>query len=141
MDLDRFLGPVLPLPEQPAALFVGVLEHYKDVDGLAAAWRLAAPQVPGARLRIVGRGTRRRVVEELLRDLPDQTVWDEQLATTGAELIARRRKAAAILQTELGRVFPALSGQRDKVEIRYRTALGEATDAPDLQAVFSAHNK
>jgi DNA replication and repair protein RecF len=62
--------------------------------------------------------------------------WDEQLATTGAELIARRRKAAAILQTELGRVFPALSGQRDKVEIRYRTALGEATDTADLLAAL-----
>ena len=55
--------------------------------------------------------------------------WDEQLATTGTELIARRRKAAAMLQTELGRVFPALSGERHKVEIRYRTALGEATEA------------
>jgi DNA replication and repair protein RecF len=62
--------------------------------------------------------------------------WDEQLAATGAELIARRQKAAAILQTELGRVFPALSGERHKVEIRYRTALGEATDAADLQAAL-----
>ena len=62
--------------------------------------------------------------------------WDEQLATTGAELIARRRKAAAMLQTELGRVFPALSGARYKVEIRYRTALGEATDAADLLAAL-----
>ena len=58
--------------------------------------------------------------------------WDEQLAATGAELIARRRKAAAMLQTELGRVFPSLSGERHKVEIRYRTTLGEATDAADL---------
>ena len=62
--------------------------------------------------------------------------WDEQLATTGAELIARRRKAAAMLQTELGRVFPALSGARYKVEIRYRTALGEATDTADLLAAL-----
>jgi DNA replication and repair protein RecF len=62
--------------------------------------------------------------------------WDEQLATTGIELIARRRKAAAILQTELGRVFPTLSGERHKVEIRYRTALGEATEATDLLAAL-----
>src|SRR5205085_1317108 len=33
--------------------------------------------------------------------------WDDQLAATGMELIGRRRKAAAMLQTELGRVFPA----------------------------------
>jgi DNA replication and repair protein RecF len=62
--------------------------------------------------------------------------WDEQLATIGAEMIARRRKAAAMLQTELGRVFPALSGTQHKIEIGYRTALGEATDAADLLAAL-----
>jgi DNA replication and repair protein RecF len=62
--------------------------------------------------------------------------WDEQLAVTGMELIGRRRKAAAMLQTELGRVFPTLSGERHKVEIRYRTALGEATEAADLLAAL-----
>ena len=62
--------------------------------------------------------------------------WDESLATTGAELMGRRRKAAAILQTELGRVFPLLSGERHKVEIRYRTALGEATEASDILAAL-----
>jgi DNA replication and repair protein RecF len=62
--------------------------------------------------------------------------WDEQLAALGAELIARRRKAAAMLQTELGRVFAALSGTRHKVEVRYCTGLGEATEAPDLLAAL-----
>ena len=62
--------------------------------------------------------------------------WDEQLALYGSELIGRRRKAAAMLQTELGRVFPALSSDHRKVEIRYRTALGEATDAADLRAAL-----
>ena len=48
MDLEPFLErPPEPLPERPAALFVGVLELYKNVDGLAAAWRLAQPRVPG----------------------------------------------------------------------------------------------
>ena len=67
MDLDRFLGPVTPLPEHPAPLFVGVLERYKDVDGLAAAWRLAAPRLPGVTLRVVGTGSRSRVVEGLVQ--------------------------------------------------------------------------
>ena len=75
MDLDPFLAPVVPLPEQPRALFVGVLERYKDVDGLATAWRLAAPRVPGMTLQIVGTGSRTRVVEQLVRDLPEQTLW------------------------------------------------------------------
>lgn len=63
--------------------------------------------------------------------------WDEQLAGLGAEMIARRRKAAAILQTELGRVFPTLSGTRHKIEVRYRTALGEATEAGDILAALT----
>jgi glycosyltransferase involved in cell wall biosynthesis len=79
MDLEPFLGPVQPLPEQPQALFVGVLELYKNVDGLAEAWRLAAPAVPGVRLRIVGSGTRTDVVERLVADLPEQTTWTNRL--------------------------------------------------------------
>ncbi len=47
-DLAAFTAtPPAPLPEQPTALFVGVLERYKNVDGLAAAWRLAAPRRAG----------------------------------------------------------------------------------------------
>jgi glycosyltransferase involved in cell wall biosynthesis len=80
MDLELFLDrPPEPLPERPSALFVGVLELYKNVDGLARAWRLSAPRVPGAKLRIVGRGTQRAVVETLVRELPEQTTWTERL--------------------------------------------------------------
>ena len=39
--------PVAPLPERPVALFVGVLERYKNIHAIAEAWRLAAPRVPG----------------------------------------------------------------------------------------------
>ena len=60
--------------------------------------------------------------------------WNEQLATVGMELIGRRRKAVAALQTELARVYGALSGARTKVEIRYRTSLGEATEPAVLLA-------
>jgi glycosyltransferase involved in cell wall biosynthesis len=62
-DLRAFTGPVQPLPEEPAALFVGVLEPYKNVEGLAEAWRRAAPRVPGARLVVVGQGLQRRAIE------------------------------------------------------------------------------
>jgi len=81
MDFDSFLQePTRPLPAEPQALFVGVLERYKNVDGLADVWRLAAPRVPQARLRLVGAGTLRPVVEQLLRDVPGQTGWDERLS-------------------------------------------------------------
>jgi len=81
MDLEPFLGPTQPLPERPQALFVGVLELYKNVDGLAEAWRLAGPAVPSARLRLVGSGTRPDVVERLVADLPEQTTWTNRLET------------------------------------------------------------
>jgi glycosyltransferase involved in cell wall biosynthesis len=85
-DLDPFLRPPVPLPEKPAALFVGVLEHYKGIDELAAAWRSAAPRVPDATLHIIGRGSRRHVVEQLR----EQVVWDEQTDAAGvAEALDR----------------------------------------------------
>jgi DNA replication and repair protein RecF len=62
--------------------------------------------------------------------------WDEQLATTGMELIDRRRRAVAALQTELARVYPALAGDRPKVEVAYRTTLGEATEPAALLAAL-----
>jgi glycosyltransferase involved in cell wall biosynthesis len=79
-DLGIFADPpVEALPARPRAIFVGVLERYKDVEGLARAWRLAAPRLPGIVLHVVGRGTQRAVVESLRADLPDQVEWDEWL--------------------------------------------------------------
>jgi glycosyltransferase involved in cell wall biosynthesis len=82
MDLEPFVesAPV-PLPEQSAVLFVGVLERYKAVDVLAEAWRLAAPRVPEARLHLVGRGALHETATALVRDLPTQARWTESLAT------------------------------------------------------------
>jgi glycosyltransferase involved in cell wall biosynthesis len=77
-DLETFTAAtVRPVPEQPQALFVGVLEAYKNIDGLAAAWRLAAPRLPSARLRIIGDGPRRDAVQALVADLPAQTSWQD----------------------------------------------------------------
>jgi len=85
-DLDPFLRPPLPLPEQPRALFVGVLEHYKGVDELAEAWRLAGPRVPGASLHVIGKGSRREAIEAI-RDAID---WTEQTDAAGvAEALDR----------------------------------------------------
>ena len=71
MDFASFLqAPPAPLPERPQVLFVGVLERYKNVDGLVAAWRQVAPQVPEARLRIVGAGALAGAVERLVAEQP-----------------------------------------------------------------------
>lgn len=79
-DLAAFTErPVAPLLRQPVALFVGVLEAYKNIDGLCAAWRRVAAQMPDARLVIVGKGTRQSVVDSLVTDLPDQVAHHPQL--------------------------------------------------------------
>jgi DNA replication and repair protein RecF len=62
--------------------------------------------------------------------------WDQQLAEIGAEMIDRRRRATAALATEMARVYPALAGGQAKVEIRYRSSVGEATDAGALLAAL-----
>ena len=82
MDLRPFCAePPAPLPETPTALFVGVLERYKNVDGIAAAWRLAAPRVPEATLLLVGDGRVPEPFERLVADLPGRTEWVRRLPT------------------------------------------------------------
>jgi glycosyltransferase involved in cell wall biosynthesis len=49
---------------------VGALEPYKNVVGLAAAWRRLADRVPEAALVVVGSGSQQAMVDELLRDFP-----------------------------------------------------------------------
>ena len=78
MDIEPFTGPTRPLPAQPVALFVGVLEAYKNVDGLAEAWRLVAERVPGASLHIVGDGGRSDIAQLLVRA---GARWDRQLSS------------------------------------------------------------
>lgn len=70
-DLEAFAGPPpLAVPTDRRIVFVGALEEYKNIDGLAASWRSVAKRVSGARLTIVGRGSRRRVVDRLVADVP-----------------------------------------------------------------------
>lgn len=95
MDLDAFLDRrPAPLPERPTALFVGVLERYKAVEVLAGAWRQLAAHVPGAQLRLVGRGTLTDVAERLRDEHPDSVRWIPSLAT---EEVARALDDATAL--------------------------------------------
>jgi glycosyltransferase involved in cell wall biosynthesis len=79
-DLSAFTAqPVQPLPERPTAVFVGMLEAYKNVDGMAAAWRRVAASTPGASLILIGRGRRGHVVEALASELPEQVEYHAEL--------------------------------------------------------------
>ena len=129
MDLAPFLDrPPEPLPEQPTALFVGVLERYKAVDVLAAAWRLAAPRVPGVRLHLVGSGAMAETVERLVAELPEQTSWTPTLTT---EEVARALDTAWLL------VLPSRSEGMGRVLVeafcRGRAVVGSRVGGiPDL---------
>ena len=93
-DLSAFAEPLVPLPESPRLVFVGMLEPYKNVQNLAAAWRLAAPRLPEVVLHLVGTGTRRDVAESLVADLPDQVEWSPSLS---APEVAAAMDASSVL--------------------------------------------
>ncbi len=78
-DLGAFTGPAAPVPEEPRVVFVGVLERYKNVEGLAAAWRIVAGRVPEARLHLVGSGREVEIAEGLAAEGVD---WDRRLSPT-----------------------------------------------------------
>jgi glycosyltransferase involved in cell wall biosynthesis len=95
-DLSAFVaGPVAPLPARPVAVFVGMLEPYKNIDGLAAAWRRVAVELPEAKLVIVGKGSRTHVVDALLADVPGQVEYHAQL--TPPELATKLDEATLLV--------------------------------------------
>jgi glycosyltransferase involved in cell wall biosynthesis len=129
MDFDSFLQqPPRPLPEQPQALFVGVLERYKNVDGLARAWPLVAARLPEARLRLVGSGTLRPVVEQLVGESGGRVVWDARLSQT---------EISAVLDESTVLVLPSRSEGMGRVIVeafcRARPVVGTRVGGiPDL---------
>jgi glycosyltransferase involved in cell wall biosynthesis len=125
MDLAPFTAPTVPLPDRPVVLFVGVLEPYKNIDGLAEAWRRAQPS---AELRIVGKGTRTDVVAALVRE--KRASWQPELSTE--EVVRALDEASAL-------VLPSRSEGMGRVVIeahlRGRPVLGARVGGiPDLVA-------
>jgi glycosyltransferase involved in cell wall biosynthesis len=123
MDLDPFTAPAAPLPRETVALFIGVLERYKNIDGLAAAWRRARPN---AQLRIVGKGTRTDVAAGLVRD--GLATWQPELST--AEIVRALDEASAL-------ILPSRSEGMGRVvieaQLRGRPVLGSNVGGiPDL---------
>jgi glycosyltransferase involved in cell wall biosynthesis len=129
MDFASFLQQDRkPLPSRPQALFVGVLERYKNVDGLVAAWRRAAPRVPEARLRIVGDGTLRDLVDRLAAHAPERVSWSARLS---------QAEVAAALDESTCLVLPSRSEGMGRVVIeafcRARPVVGSRVGGiPDL---------
>jgi glycosyltransferase involved in cell wall biosynthesis len=129
MDFATFLElPPVGLPERPQVLFVGVLERYKNVDGLLAAWRTVAARVPDARLRIVGTGALASVVERAADELPERVSWTARLS---------QAEVAAALDESTCLVLPSRSEGMGRVVIeafcRGRAVVGSRVGGiPDL---------
>jgi glycosyltransferase involved in cell wall biosynthesis len=103
-DLGAFTGPLVPVPATRTVLFVGVLERYKNLDVLAAAWKLVTARVPDATLHLVGMGAQTAVAEELVRG--GAVRWDRRLDPGGvaAALDASRALVLPSPVEGLGRV-------------------------------------
>jgi glycosyltransferase involved in cell wall biosynthesis len=117
---------VRPLPEQPVVLFIGVLEPYKNIDGLAEAWRLARESIPDATLHIVGDGTRHDLARGLVAE--GRVSWDRRLDTS--EVVQALDEASLL-------VLPSRSEGMGRVviesQLRGRPVLGSAVGGiPDL---------
>jgi glycosyltransferase involved in cell wall biosynthesis len=106
-DLSAFHDPpVVPVPDGQRVVFVGALEVYKNVDGLAAAWRQVAAQRSTAILAIVGKGSRHEVIDRLVADLPTQVEHHSELQPAGvvAQIDAARALVLPSYPEGLGRV-------------------------------------
>jgi glycosyltransferase involved in cell wall biosynthesis len=123
VDLSAFVErPVVPPPDTPAVLFVGVLERYKGVDVLAEAWPRVVERVPDATLRVVGDGPLAETVERL------GARWNRRL---DSEEVAQALDEASLL------VLPSRSEGLPRIVIeafcRGRTVVGAAAGGiPDI---------
>jgi glycosyltransferase involved in cell wall biosynthesis len=150
-DLESFtIEPALPLPEEPAVAWVGVLQRYKNPQVLADAWRIAAPQVPRARLVVVGDGPLRPIIDELVRDLPDQVRAFPRLKPPEVAKVLDESTLLAMSSNSegLGRVIleafargrpvvaPAEGGPPDVVKPEYNGLLVEPRNAEELASAL-----
>jgi glycosyltransferase involved in cell wall biosynthesis len=83
-DLGAFIGGQVAMPEEQRVVFVGVLERYKNVEGLARAWGIVAAHLPDAKLHLIGSGTQAEVAEELARQGVEWERWLEPAAIADA---------------------------------------------------------
>jgi glycosyltransferase involved in cell wall biosynthesis len=129
MDFATFLEtPPVPVPERPQALFVGVLERYKNLDGLVEAWQDVAVRVLEARLQIVGTGALEAVVVRAVDQMPARVSWTPRLS---------QAEVAAALDESTCLVLPSRSEGMGRVVIeafcRGRAVIGSRVGGiPDL---------
>jgi glycosyltransferase involved in cell wall biosynthesis len=144
VDAAAFLErPPVPLPEQPRALFVGVLERYKAFDTLVAAWPLVRERVPGATLHVVGDGRLRELVTADMQWSPRLTSEAVADSMDGAWLVCLPSRSEGLPRVALeaaARGRAIVGGNRagipDVVEDGVNGFLVDPDDAPGLAAAL-----
>jgi glycosyltransferase involved in cell wall biosynthesis len=108
VDLTTFLSrPAAPLPERASVLFVGVLERYKNVDGLVEAWPLVAARRADVSLHVVGDGPYGEAVARLAAEHPGQVRWSRVLAPD--EVAAALDEASLLLLPSRSEGLPRIA--------------------------------
>lgn len=148
-DLSAFGSAAVPVPEAPVALFVGMLEYYKNIDGLTGAWRRVAARIPSAKLVIVGTGARKKLVEELVGELPAQVEWIPELPPAGVAekldecrifvLPSRSEGLPRVLMEAFARGRGAVGGRAGGIpELVREDATGLLVDPEDVDGLAAA---
>jgi DNA replication and repair protein RecF len=104
------------------------------IDGFAAKVQPAHLSAHSRYRQVLGRRN-----HLLQRGHVDQLApWDEQLAKIGVEILGRRRRAVAALETEVATLYPEMAGAEHQVRLEYRSALPpDAGEAEFLEALSS----
>jgi len=102
------------------------------IDGFAAKVQPAHLSAHSRYRQVLGRRN-----HLLQRGHVDQLApWDEQLAKIGVEILGRRRRAVAALETEVAALYPEMAGAEYRVRLEYRSALSpDVTEGEFLEAL------
>jgi len=149
-DLDAFvrLG-VVPLPVEPRAVFIGVLQPYKNIEGVVATWRRVLDRVPAAVLHVVGDGPQAVLVERLRAECPANVEWSPALsapdvaaALDRAQLLflpSRREGLGRVVIEALARARPVVAANAGGIPDLVQSGVnGELFDPDDHLGMANA---
>jgi len=123
----------IPFGWQDLAILTGGPQARRNfIDGFAAKVQPAHAAAHARYRQILGRRNHLLQSGQCERLQP----WNEQLAKTGVEILARRRQAVIALEGEVARLYPELAGSNQTVRLEYRSGLGpDTTEGEFLDAL------
>lgn len=123
----------IPFGWQDLAILTGGPQARRNfIDGFSAKVQPAHLSAHSRYRQVLGR--RNHLLQRgQLDQLPP---WDEQLAKIGVEILSRRRRAVASLETEVAKLYPEMAGADHRVRLEYRSALDpDVTEAAFIEAL------